>query len=200
LTNKEIYWIFINEKKIPPKITQCNWNKFNLTQDEWKEIFCVPAIIRDTKIRTFQYKLLFNLLPCNLYLNRIKRSDTNTCDQCQLLDDTPHYMAGCERVKPFWNSFTRWWNQMTNEKLILSNKIILTGMLGKKEKNKLLNACLLLAKWNIYKTKLNLSNVSFYKYLCDLKYFLVIEKTIAIRNNKLEAYENTWSKIEQELT
>jgi hypothetical protein len=200
LTNKEIYWTFINEKRILPKITQSNWNNLNLTQDQWKEIFCVPAIIRDTKIRTFQYKLLFNLLPCNLYLNRIKRNDTNKCDHCQLLDDTPHYIVECEQVRPFWNSFTRWWNQMTKENIKLNNQIILAGMLGKKDKNKLLNACLLLAKWNIYKTKLNLSNVSFYKYLCDLKYFLVIEKTIAIRNNKLDAFDNTWSLIEQALT
>jgi hypothetical protein len=119
-----------------------------------------------------------------------------------MLDDIPHYIANCEQLEPFWNSFTRWWNNMAseNEKLVLNKQTILVGMLGKNNKNKLLNACLLLAKWNIYKNKLNLSNVSFYKYLCDLKYFLVKEKTIAIRNNKLHMYENMWSKIEQELT
>jgi hypothetical protein len=67
-------------------------------------------------------------------------------------------------------------------------------------KNEVINACLLLAKWSIYRTKLNDSPIFFYNYLCDLKYHLMIEKTIALRNNKLEIYDKLWSTIEDELT
>jgi hypothetical protein len=89
---------------------------------------------------------------------------------------------------------------MTNDNLVLNKQIILAGKLGNKTRNELLNACLMLAKWHIYKTKLDLSDIFFYKFLCDIKYYLIIEKTIALRNNKLEAYEHMWMTIEQELT
>jgi hypothetical protein len=190
LTNKDIYWTFIKKKQHKPKITQSAWNGILLSAEQWKEIFIIPSAIRDIKIRAFQYKLLYNVLPCNLYLNRIKRSDTRLCDICQLLDDIPHYMVECNQVKLFWNRFNLWWNNMTNDNLVLNKQIILAGKLGNKTRNELLNACIMLAKWHIYKTKLDLSNIFFYKFLCDLKYYLIIEKTIAVRNNKLEAYEH----------
>jgi hypothetical protein len=200
LTNKDIYWVFINDKQKKPKITESRWNKLDITQEEWKEIFTLPSIIRDTKIKSFQYKLLFNLLPCNLYLQRIKRSDTDLCGTCHQLDDTAHYLVECEPVRIFWNSFNAWWNGWNDEHITLNKQYILAGILGSKTKNRLLNACIILAKWHIYKTKLNLSTVSFYKFLCELKYYLVVEKTIALRNENITRYTDTWQIIEDQLT
>jgi hypothetical protein len=200
LTNKDIYWTFVKDKQKKPKITQCNWNDLTISQDQWKEIFLVPNNIRDTKIKTFQYKLLFNLIPCNLYLNRIQRHDTDKCDLCQLLDDPTHYMVKCEPVRLFWNSFKQWWNGWNDDQITLTKQEILVGVLGSKFKHRTLNACLLLAKWHIYKTKNNLSTVFFYKFLCELKYYLVIEKTIALRNDGIKKYNEIWQKIESHLT
>jgi hypothetical protein len=144
--------------------------------------------------------MLYNLTPCNVYLKRIKKSDTDKCDKCQLLDDITHYLFECNQVKIFWNSFSNWWKNLTNETIEITKQTVLLGFLGKTQKYKQINACILLAKWHIYKTKLNQTNVCFYKFLCELKYFLVIEQTIAIRNNKLVSYSDTWQKIEDHLT
>jgi hypothetical protein len=200
LTNKDLYWVFIKDKKVKPVITQNSWNDLNLTDEQWKEIFTTPAIIRNTKITAFQYKLLFNLLPCNLYLKRIKRSDTDKCNLCMELDDTAHYLVECNEVSLFWKGFNRWWNNWTNEDLKLNKQLILVGALGNKQRNKLLNACILLAKWHIYKNKLNQSETFFYKFLCDLKYYLTIEKTISLKNNRMNQYVETWHKLEESLT
>jgi hypothetical protein len=200
LTNKDIYWKFIKDKQKKPIITEREWNKLKISQDQWKEAFTISSNIRDTKIKTFQYKLLFNLLPCNLYLNRIQRSDTDQCDTCHILDDPTHYMVECEPVKIFWNSFKMWWNGWNETDITLNKQQILIGVHGSKIKNRTLNACILLAKWHIYKTKLNLSTVSFYKFLCELKYYLVIEKTIALRNDNFKKYNETWLTIENQLT
>ena len=162
------------------------WEKsLDIDEDTWKTIFKIPHILKDTKIRTLQYKLLFNLIPCNLYLHGIKKSETNRCDTCQNLDDIAHYFYECQSLQFFWNSFTQWWKNMTNEHINLETKIIIVGITEMQTKNQLLNACILLAKWHIYKNKLNQSQIFFYKYLWDLKYYLVIEKSIALRNNKL---------------
>jgi hypothetical protein len=73
-------------------------------------------------------------------------------------------------------------------------------VLGKNIYNELLNTLLLMAKWHIHKNKLNESSVFFYKFLCELKYNIQIEKTIAIRNNTLKKYEEKWLIIEREIT
>jgi hypothetical protein len=93
---------------------------------------------------------------------------------------------------------------MSNETLTITLENILVGFIqnqeNKHENIETLNACMLLAKWHIYKQKLNQSEIFFYKFLCELKYFIKTEKIIALRNNKLENYINTWHLIEQYIT
>jgi hypothetical protein len=200
ITNKDIYWILVTNKQKKPNITETSWNDLEISENQWKEIFTIPGLIRNTKIKAFQYKLLYNLLPCNLYLHRIKRSDTDKCNDCQILDNAAHYLFECDQLKIFWNSFGRWWKNWTNETITISKQTVLAGVLGKSQRYKQINACILLAKWHIYKTKLNQTNVCFYKFLCDLKYYLIIEKTIALRNNKITSYTDTWQELEDYIT
>jgi hypothetical protein len=200
ITNKDLYWILIKQKQKKAIIIDSIGKKLNIEEDTWKIIFKIPHILKDTKIRTFQYKLLFNLIPCNLYLLRIKKSETDKCDTCQKLDDIAHYFYECQTLQRFWKSFTRWWKNVTNISINLDTKIIIVGITNMHTKNQLLNACILLAKWHIYKNKLNQSQIFFYKFLCDLKYYLIIEKSIALRNNKILAYQSLWQELEGHLT
>jgi cob(I)alamin adenosyltransferase len=82
----------------------------------------------------------------------------------------------------------------------LDQKSIFVGWLENMEGVDELNACILIAKWHIYKSKLNNELVFFYKYLCELKYALVMEKNIALRNNNMQRYNVTWQKIEELIT
>jgi hypothetical protein len=200
ITNKDLYWILIRKKKEKAIVIDSLGKTYNIEEETWKIIFKIPHILKDTKIRAFQYKLLFNLIPCNLYLLRIQRSDTDKCNTCQCLDDITHYFYECQTLQRFWNSFTRWWKNVTNISITLDKKIIIFGITNMHTKNNLLNACILLAKWHIFKNKLNQSQIFFYKFLCDLKYYLVIEKSIALRNNRLLAYQGLWQELEQHLT
>jgi hypothetical protein len=109
ITNKDIYWSFIKNKQVKPIICHQMERTLDITEDQWKEIFMVSKQVQDTKIRTFQYKILYNLIPCNLYLKRIQRSDTDKCFICNKLDDIIHYMYECPEVNAFWNSFQNWW-------------------------------------------------------------------------------------------
>ena len=198
--NKEIYWIFIGKIYVKPIIIEKLTEIFDIPKEEWTDIFTIPRVIRNTKIKAFQYKVLFNLLPCNLYLSKIKRSDTNLCHICNELDDIFHYLGQCNQVKIFWDSFTNWWRHTMQEDLHLSLRDVFLGKVEKGVKEDALNACILLAKWNIYKNKLNESAIFFYNFLCDLKFFLINEKTIEIRNNRLARYNEMWLIVEDELT
>jgi hypothetical protein len=93
-----------------------------------------------------------------------------------------------------------WWNTMTEELTFLYKSSARTGFIGQHKNINTLNACLLLAKWHVYKNKLNESEIFFYNFLCDLKYNLNLEKTIAIRNNRLDKYTTKWQFVEDFLT
>jgi hypothetical protein len=121
-TNKELYWTLISRKRKKPIFMAKLQLELGIVEDEWEDILKIPACISNTKIRVFQYKLLFGLIPCNLYLNRINRCDTNKCGQCNELDDTAHYLFECPHVVPFWNSFMDWWNSMTQGVIFLDKK------------------------------------------------------------------------------
>jgi hypothetical protein len=199
LTNKTIYWELINKIKIAP-VTRDKWMQlFELNEDNWKSIFEVAKIIRDTKIRTFQYKLLFNLIPCNLYLYKIGRSNSHKCHYCNMIDNITHYFYECENTKSFWSSFQSWWNNMTNSTITVTLKMAIVGILDKGPKADNLNACLQLARWYIYIEKLNLKTAFLYKFLCLLKYKIKIERNICQRSNQIKHFETIWQSIEEYL-
>jgi hypothetical protein len=93
-----------------------------------------------------------------------------------------------------------WWNEMTNSVIFLDKRSVLTGFIGPHEIFQTLNACLLLAKWFVYRRKLDESEVFFRLYLCDLKLNLDLEKTIALRNNNLSKYVKRWQLVEDYIT
>jgi exonuclease III len=200
ITNKDIYWVFIRNKQVEPIITYQMEQTLNIQHEQWKQIFTMSAVVKGTKLRAFQYKILFNLIPCNLYLHRIQRNDSDKCATCNELDDLNHYFYLCQETTTFWRSFTTWWKNMTGGQKVLSKKVILVGILDKDGNHDTLNACLILAKWHIYKNKIKESSIFFYKFLCDLKYYIQIEKTIAIKNGKIIQYNYNWQQIENYIT
>jgi hypothetical protein len=72
VTNKEVYWIFVKKIQIDPIILTRLKEYIDPLYECIEDIFTIPMVIRDTKIRAFQYKLLYNLIPCNQYLKQIK--------------------------------------------------------------------------------------------------------------------------------
>jgi hypothetical protein len=198
VSNKDIYWMHVRKKQQQPIIKDKLEGMLGIKEEEWTTIFLIPKTVRNTKIRTFQYKILFNLIPCNLYLKRIQKSDTDKCDQCGELDDLLHYLYECNQNAVFWSRFSNWWQDITDVNIQLDRKTIMVGCTEDTEGA--LNACILIAKWHIYKSKLNSEQIFFYKFLCELKYALVIEKNIALRNNTLAKYNVLWQKIEEYIT
>jgi hypothetical protein len=93
-----------------------------------------------------------------------------------------------------------WWNEMTGSETYLDKRNTITGFVGPQENLETLNACLLLAKWHVYRCKLDESDIFFYNYLSDLKFNLDIEHTIAIRNDKLGKYNSKWQIVEDYIT
>jgi hypothetical protein len=200
IKNNQIYWILVNDIRIESIIMQKLQRELHIEEDKCKIVFTMPRVVLNTKIRAFQFKLLYNLIPTNQYLNKIKRNDTDICNWCTKTDDIAHYFILCTALIPFWNSFTGWCQEMLNENIRFTVEDIIVGVLINNDKYDTINACILLAKWHIYKSKLNQTDAFFYKYLCELRYYINIGKTIAIKNNKLQEFTKKWQMVEEQLT
>jgi hypothetical protein len=199
ISNKDIYWKLVKEIQIS-HVTKYKWeNELGIDPDSWSYYFQIPKLIRDTKIRSFQYKLILKLTPCNLYLNRIGKANSDICNYCQDIDNLVHYIYSCENTKRFWSSFQNWWNQMEKTNIEINGLIAVMGVRSKSDKFNKLNACIQMARWHIYVEKLNLHEPSLYKFLITLKYKIKIEKIISVRNNNLSNFEKLWGAIEEHI-
>jgi hypothetical protein len=205
ITNKDIYWKIIKKIQLP-HITKEKWeNELNLNAKDWAYYFQIIKIIRDTKIRSFQYKLIFNLVPCNLYLYKIGRSDTFTCNFCTKVDNNIHYFYNCNGTKLFWNGVQNWWNNMKKENnneheyITINKSMAILGIKTRKEELYNFNAILQISRWHIYVEKLNNQEPSLYKFLCTLKQKIKIEKIICLRNNTMNKFNLLWREIEEHI-
>jgi hypothetical protein len=205
ITNKDVYWKLVKKIQLP-HITKEKWeNELNLNSKDWTYYFQNIKIIRDTKIRSFQYKLIFNLVPCNLYLYRIGKSNTFNCNYCAKIDNITHFFYNCNGTKLFWNGIQNWWNTMKkeinneHEDIIINKSMAILGIKTRKEELYKLNAILQMARWHIYIEKLNNQEPSLYKFLCLLRYKIKIEKIICLRSNILNNFNLLWREIEDHI-
>jgi hypothetical protein len=91
--NRDIYWELVSRKMTRP-ICALKWcTKYEIGDEAWKTIYKQYSIIKDTKLKAFQFKVLNNLLPCNLYLARIGKCKSIKCTQCDEIEDITHYLV-----------------------------------------------------------------------------------------------------------
>ena len=61
-----------NKKQTKP-IAALKWcEEYNIPDEDWTTIYKRLTDEKDSKMKAFQYKIINNLIPCTLYLKRIK--------------------------------------------------------------------------------------------------------------------------------
>ncbi len=71
------------------------------------------STLRNTKIQTFQYKILHRVILCNKWLYNIQIKESAICNYCNEVDDIPHFFLKCSKVKEFWNMMKNWLEQLS---------------------------------------------------------------------------------------
>jgi hypothetical protein len=171
--------------------------------DDWKLVFKQYSTISDTRLKAFQFKILNNLTPCNLYLKRISKSDTDTCPKCNKLDDIVHYFFECIEVKSIWNQLSNWWNGITKQNLVITERDVMIGLEQRAIKLKMqdqLALIIMATKWKIYANNQLGQNTCLYQILCTIRNMIEIQKLIAARKEKVFYHNKIWGEIENYLT
>ena len=198
-TSKDLYWLLMNEKtsKHTPSC-QVKWKDVCPSDIlNWKEIYTNAfKICRDTKLQSLQYKIINRIIACNHWLFNLKIKDSPNCDTCKLDDNLHHFFIECIHVKQFWDSFKIWWQRICNVTQTIRHNDIIFGFPNITTMDRCLNYLLIHAKKFIYDNKLNESkNISFYTFLNVIKNSLTLERSIAVKNEKLQDFENIFGSV-----
>ena len=84
------------------------WNKVfaSLTTQEYKQAFLGNfKITNSTKLRDFQYRLLWKRIPSNKELHRWNIKKHPECNFCSEVDSIVHTLIECPHVRKLWQDF-----------------------------------------------------------------------------------------------
>ncbi len=199
ISSKLCYWYFVNQKRRDPTCIQ-RWTEVypNLKDGDpnlWSCVFKLSfSICRETKLQSFQYRLLHRLITCHEKLYEMKLVKDPRCEFCGELDNLKHFFLFCNNVNAFWDSLFRWWNRMSDTQISPDfdelEESILFGFHAKGEIFIVLNYCILLAKYYIYRQRIHNGNcIQFYDFLVELKYKLSLEKNICTINGTSQLFD-----------
>ena len=75
-------------------------------------------ITNENKLRRFQFKLIYNILPTNQRLWKMNVKSSPKCKQCDAPCETiSHIFYECPTMKFFWGKVIDWWNRKRSENI-----------------------------------------------------------------------------------
>lgn len=195
---KDFYWIFVeNRFQTPTCISKwCYILNDDIDLNMFSKISLLPyKCCSDTKLQSFQYKLLHRFIVHNKRLCKIKILSSPKCKICELHDETiEHKFFECNTVSIFWNDFRLWWNSLdilTIEAFTCKNVIF-----GFYERNcETLNYCILFAKYFIHVSSLSNTPVQFKTYKRLLKNEIETFRHILCFMKKLDKFDAFWLPV-----
>ena len=181
-----------------PLKTMEKWqNKFPDVSLNWQSIFHLAfSVTYDTKLQSFQYKFLHNIIYTNAMLYKMKIVASPLCTFCQMTPETAsHLFLDCTTVKQFWSNFKSWINLTLNSNIPLSDHEICFGVNPQKPKI-LVNHLILIAKHFIFRCKIYRECLpTFCDFLFVVQKTEEIEKSIAFQNGCMNKHSKKWRDL-----
>lgn len=107
---------------------------------------------RETKMHSFQYRVLHRLITCNKYLHKLKICDDPKCTYCREEDTMVHFLIDCPPVQKFWTDL----DDCSLNNLSVAEKLLGINSIETNNNNneRLQNWIILAAKFFIHREKL----------------------------------------------
>ena len=112
---------------------------------------------------SLKYSIIHRFFPCRHWLYNCKVVDTPYCEYeyCNIDDTLVHHFIECVNLSTFWCTFNLWWNRISAESVIISQVMVLFGMIH--DINSKLNYCILLVKKKLGKNTFDLFDFCYVK-------------------------------------
>ena len=185
LTSKGLYQILISSRN--NKVTSVTYieTKFNANNLDWTKIFILQRLTTyNTYLRSFQYKILHNILflKKKLYLFGITKSPL--CSYCNTYDETPiNLFCECNYTKYLWLQLNRQFRSDLTYPLLTPQTAILGLFKDSVSNIHLINHILLLFKLYIYKSR-NKHRLNTNEFLANIVNIKKLEKMTSFGNGK----------------
>lgn len=148
--------------KLQKVAAQAKWNlefaprQGTPQQEYWESIYKSPfRCTRETKLQSFQFKLLHRILPCNKYLMNIRIRDTDLCEFCNVSDTLTHFFFYCQKVVTFWHSLCHWFARQVDTHLNhIQCRDFLFGVPVEDPQSRIINFILINTRFYIYQQRL----------------------------------------------
>ena len=170
VSSKTLYREFRFRKVILPT-SQAKFKEYSSLSDDWKEIYSLAFnVTLDTNLRAFQYKLLNRIIFTNDKLFKFKLVDSPSCNFCKTNEESlEHLLFFCKITEFFWKEVLSWPAILNNEIVDFSLIDVLFGKFDIDEDFIVINHILLLAKFYIYRSKLDNTKPSLEVFKAKLK-------------------------------
>lgn len=140
IDNVKNFWL----KKLDVSITEKHWGLI------WE---CT----QETRLRVLQWKIIHNVYPTNILLQKMGYAQSQSCSTCSVTDFSEHFFFFCKQVRPIWQEVERKINAKTGKHLKLKVNDVMLGITQIEQTDKStftwINHMILVAKMVISKMK-----------------------------------------------
>ena len=148
---------------------------------------------KETKLSIFQFKIIHNILPHRVLLYKMKITDSDLCLYCSSQEILQHLLVSCPLLRTFWSDVLTWWNSSSTRNILFDALKILYGYNCGDPRCFLLNYYILIAKFHIFRYKLDSKSPTFPAFVALLKEKLLVYKAAAVANKTLQKFQTRWT-------
>jgi len=168
----------------------------NITEGEWNHYHTLPfKCTKNTKLQSFQYKIVHNILTTQKTLKVCKIAENDTCAYCgQDVETIQHLLFSCPYTRRSWNDLVDWLMPVLDISDLISEKYILLGSFS----SDIINLLILITKYSFYVAKFRgeRPNINAVKRTIMQEY--LIERSIAKKEDRLLTKFNArWGNVAQ---
>ena len=141
--------VMLAERSFSPPIVEISLRKQVLNV---KAVYELPfKVTVENKLRSFQFKLIHNIIPTNHSLYKMNIKVSPKCERCLFPNETLiHMLCECPDVKIFWQDIMMWWNNKRSDNINPNNIEILYGYKPETTSFYALTHYLLIAKYHVF--------------------------------------------------
>jgi hypothetical protein len=202
LKTKHLYALLIEKEHdcTSPINAKTYWlTKYKISDETMKLTYMLPyKVTRLTTLQALQYKILNKVINVNYWLFKIKILDSPKCRYCTKEETIEHFFFDCAITKQFWYAFLTWWKAggYTFPDMLEEKDIILGYRMTELNETSTLNCCILIGKKMIYEQIFfHKCQPDIYKFHCELKSVIEMERQICTKNNNLSTFYINWGEL-----
>ena len=164
-----------------PKKTQSRWSmdlSGYLPNIDWKSTYKLQfSCTVQTKLQSFQYRILHRTLATNTLLVKIGILNVDNCTFClSSSESTVHLFWHCNLTQSIYKSLAVWITESTGITFSLACSTVILGLSDNICNNSAINFIILATKYSIYNCKMEGCNINFRFLQNYLKHMYKIEK------------------------